>query len=64
MQDNLIKKYIPMTETTYYTLLAVMEPRHGYAKMCIRDSLKIRTYRSLWAETAPLTPRSQTAVWL
>ena len=33
MQDNLIKKYIPMTETTYYTLLAVMEPRHGYAIM-------------------------------
>ena len=27
------KKYIPMTETTYYTLLAVIEPRHGYAIM-------------------------------
>lgn len=33
MDENLIKKYIPMTETTYYTLLAVMEKRHGYAIM-------------------------------
>lgn len=28
-----MKKYIPMTETTYYTLLAVTEKRHGYAIM-------------------------------
>ena len=28
-----LKKYRPMTETTYYTLLAVTEPRHGYAIM-------------------------------
>lgn len=33
MNDALRKKYIPMTETTYYTLLAVKEPRHGYAIM-------------------------------
>ena len=33
MEDSLIKKYNPMTETTYYTLLAVKEPRHGYAIM-------------------------------
>lgn len=33
MDDSLLKKYIPMTETTYYTLLAVMEKRHGYAIM-------------------------------
>ncbi|MCI8549045.1 MAG: helix-turn-helix transcriptional regulator [Lachnospiraceae bacterium] len=31
--EALLKKYGPMTETTYYTLLAVMEPRHGYAIM-------------------------------
>ncbi len=31
MNENLRKKYIPMTETTYYTLLAVICPRHGYA---------------------------------
>ena len=31
--EVLLKKYRPMTETTYYTLLAVTEPRHGYAIM-------------------------------
>lgn len=31
MIDALRKKYIPMTETIYYTLLAVLSPRHGYA---------------------------------
>ena len=33
MEESLMKKYIPMTETTYYTLLALLEPRHGYAIM-------------------------------
>lgn len=33
MTESIIKKYIPMTETTYYTLCAVKEPRHGYAIM-------------------------------
>lgn len=33
MTEAIIKKYIPMTETTYYTLCAVKEPRHGYAIM-------------------------------
>lgn len=33
MEEGLLKKYIPMTETTYYTLLAVTVPRHGYAIM-------------------------------
>lgn len=33
MPDELYKKYIPMTETTYYTLLALIQPRHGYAVM-------------------------------
>ena len=33
MEENLQKKYIPMTETTYYTLLSVTVPRHGYAIM-------------------------------
>lgn len=31
MRESLQKKYIPMTETIYYTLLAVLSPRHGYA---------------------------------
>ena len=33
MEEGLLKKYIPMTETTYYTLLSVTVPRHGYAIM-------------------------------
>jgi len=33
LNEQLIKKYSPMTETTYYTLLSVKEPRHGYAIM-------------------------------
>ncbi|MCM1026308.1 MAG: PadR family transcriptional regulator [Roseburia sp.] len=33
MEEGLLKKYVPMTETTYYTLLAVTVPRHGYAIM-------------------------------
>lgn len=31
MNQALRKKYIPMTETIYYTLLSVTVPRHGYA---------------------------------
>lgn len=26
----MVKKYIPMTETAFYILLALNEPRHGY----------------------------------
>ena len=33
MREALRKKYIPMTETIYYTLLSVVIPRHGYAIM-------------------------------
>lgn len=39
MEENLQKKYIPMTETTYYTLLSVLVPRHGYAIMQYVSSL-------------------------
>src|SRR5690606_3506747 len=28
--DKVTKKYIPMTETAYYILLSLTEPRHGY----------------------------------
>ena len=28
-----IEKYLPLTETTYYTLLALIEPLHGYGVM-------------------------------
>ena len=28
-----IQKYLPLTETTYYTMLALIEPMHGYVVM-------------------------------
>lgn len=39
LNDVLRKKYIPMTETIYYTLLAVIRPRHGYAIIQYVNSL-------------------------
>lgn len=33
MDDKLRKKYCPMTETIFYTLLALLEPNHGYGIM-------------------------------
>ncbi|WP_206427774.1 PadR family transcriptional regulator [Bacillus sp. FJAT-42376] len=29
-RDNVLKKYVPMTETAFYILLSLAEPRHGY----------------------------------
>lgn len=29
--DKLFKTFMPMTETAYYILLSLTEPRHGYA---------------------------------
>ncbi|GAE91477.1 transcriptional regulator [Gracilibacillus boraciitolerans JCM 21714] len=28
--EKVIKKYLPMTETAFYILLSLTEPRHGY----------------------------------
>lgn len=28
--EKLLKKYVPMTETAFYILLSLTEPRHGY----------------------------------
>ncbi len=30
MQNGVEKTYLPMTETMYYILLSLLEPRHGY----------------------------------
>ncbi|MEC0091712.1 PadR family transcriptional regulator [Paenibacillus macquariensis] len=30
MIDKVLTKYIPMTETAFYILLSLTEPRHGY----------------------------------
>ena len=32
-REKLISTYIPMSETAYYILLSLLEPRHGYAIM-------------------------------
>ena len=33
MEEKLLKKYVPMTETIFYTLLALLLPNHGYGIM-------------------------------
>ncbi len=33
MEPELYKKYIPMTEPAFYTLLSLLESRHGYSIM-------------------------------
>lgn len=33
MDEKLIKKYLPLTETTFYILLCMVTPNHGYAIM-------------------------------
>lgn len=38
MEEKLRKKYCPMTETTFYTLLALLDMNHGYGIMkFVRD---------------------------
>lgn len=32
-ETSLIKKYLPLTEATYYIMLSLVEPRHGYGIM-------------------------------
>jgi DNA-binding PadR family transcriptional regulator len=32
-KPNAIEKQLPLTEATYYILVAMMEPQHGYAVM-------------------------------
>jgi len=33
MSEKIIRKYIPLTEATYYILLSMVEPIHGYKLM-------------------------------
>lgn len=43
MDDKLTKKYCPMTETIFYTLLALLTPNHGYGIMkFVRELTKDR----------------------
>ena len=38
-----LQKYLPMTETTYYILLSLKEPLHGYGIMQRVQELSDRT---------------------
>lgn len=33
MSSNGTEKYLPLTESTYYTMLTLLEPQHGYIIM-------------------------------
>ncbi|MFD1206738.1 PadR family transcriptional regulator [Sporosarcina contaminans] len=40
-----LKKYLPLTETTYYTLLSLLEPAHGYLMMQKIEQLSNHTVK-------------------
>ena len=39
MDEKILKKYLPMTETTYYILLNLTVPNHGYGIMQAVDRM-------------------------
>ena len=45
-----LNKYLPMTETTYYILLSLLEPLHGYGIM-----QQVKTYSRNTVDIAPGT---------
>ena len=46
MPDNYTKsKFLPLTEATYYILLALVEPKHGYAVMQEAEEISRGTLR-------------------
>lgn len=40
-----LKKYLPLTETTYYILLSLLEPAHGYVMMQKAEELSDQTVK-------------------
>jgi len=40
-----LNKYLPLTETTYYILLSLLEPAHGYIMMQKVEELSNQTVR-------------------
>lgn len=40
-----LKKYLPLTETTYYILLSLLEPAHGYIMMQKVEQLSNQSVR-------------------
>lgn len=45
MTDPGITKHLPLTEATYYILLALVEPKHGYAVMQEAEEISAGTLR-------------------
>ena len=43
-KDN-VEKYLPLTEATYYIMLALIEPLHGYGVMQKVEELSTKTVR-------------------
>lgn len=45
MTEANIKKHLPLTESTYYILLALVSPKHGYAVMQEAEDISQGTLR-------------------
>ena len=45
MEDKSISKQLPLTEATYYILLALVTPKHGYAVMQEAEQISQGTLR-------------------
>lgn len=45
MEDKSIAKHLPLTEATYYILLALVTPKHGYAVMQEAEQISQGTLR-------------------
>ena len=45
-----LNKYLPMTETTYYIMLSILEPLHGYGIM-----QQVKSYSNNLVDIAPGT---------
>ncbi len=45
MEEKSITKHLPLTESTYYILLALVTPKHGYAVMQEAEQISQGTLR-------------------
>jgi len=45
MENYANSKFLPLTEATYYILLALIEPKHGYAVMQMAEEISGGTLR-------------------
>ena len=45
MEERAISKHLPLTEATYYILMALITPKHGYAVMQEAEGISAGTVR-------------------